>query len=630
MAERSSKLQQEFEKRMGVVGMLITFLAIVLAGRLAYMQLVKGAYYEQRAEQNGSRRLVIDAPRGDIATSDGALLATSRPAYVVSWLVPGSEADREAEIPLLAQLLSKYKVTPESIQKQIEENTWRRYQPIRLAVDIDEETVQAIDERRMELPGVTVERQAVRAYPNGNMACYLVGGLGAITQNTVADYRNAGYRLDATVGIFGLEKTYELVDPKLSLRGVDGHRQVEVDYANRLVADLGETPAVAGNNLILTIDSRLQAAAEQTLNDVITKLNDNNSRYPQKPSKGAAVVLNVKTGAILTWASYPGFDEADWASSDYLWTSNIPLNAYPVGSTFKPMTLMAGVLAGVVKPDDKFMDPGYYQVGATKKWDYNRSGYGQVTLTQAIKLSINVVFYNIAQRLINVYGTAGAMDAIAAVTRLFGFDQELPIDFAPGYLSSPGMVPSSENFKRIYGYTPYPGEVWDIAIGQGIVEFTPLQMASYMSMLANGGYRYQPYVVQEIQSPAGEVNWEAEPKLLNKIDLDPTAMAIIREGMHEVTLPANGAPGNGSAYYLFTTDPVMRDGKKVEVAGKTGTAEVGKLTPHSWFISFAPFEDPEIAIAVFVEHGRTGASGAVPVTHAIYKAYFESTSTVTP
>lgn len=623
---RSSKLQQEFEKRMSVVGVLITFLAIVLVGRLGYMQLVKGVYYEQRAESNSSRQLVIDAPRGDVVSADGELLATSRPAYVVSWMVPSTEAEREEVIPLLAQLLSQYQVTEERIHTQIEENSWRRYQPIRLAVDIDEATVQAIDERRMELPGVTVERQAVRSYPYGNMASYLIGGLGAITQNTVTEYRNAGYRLDATVGIFGLEKAYELVDPKLSLRGVDGYRQVEVDHANRLVADLGETPAIKGNNLVLTIDSRVQAAAEQALTDVVTKLNDKDSRYPQKPTKAAAVVLNVKTGAILGWAAYPTFDETDWPAANYLWTSNTPLNAYPVGSTFKPITLMAGLLQGVVKPNEVFSDPGYYQVGATKKWDYHTSGYGRVSLMESLKLSVNVVYYNIAQRLINLYGTAGAMDAIGDVAKLFGFDQQLAVDFAPGYLSSPGIVPTSENFRRIYGYTPYPGEVWDIAIGQGIVEFTPLQMASYTAMLANGGYRYQPYVVQQVTSPTGEVNWSAQPKLLNQVELDPTAMDVIREGMHEVTLPANGAPANGSAYYLFTTDPVMRDGQKVEVAGKTGTAEVGSQTPHSWFISYAPFEDPEIAMAVYVEHGRTGASGAVPVAHAIYKAYFENSN----
>lgn len=616
-------MQEVFEKRMNHVSLIITFLAIVLIGRLGYMQIIRGAYYEARAEQNSSRQLTINAPRGDIATSDRALLATSRPAYVVSWMVPSAEAEREKSIALLSQLLAKYEVTAEKIRTQIAETAWRRYQPIRLAVDIDEETVQAIDERRMELSGVTVERQAVRSYPMGNMASYLIGGLGAITQNTVTEYRNSGYRLDATVGIFGLEKTYELVDPKYTLRGIDGYRQVEVDHFNRLVADLGETPATKGNDLILTIDSRVQAAAEQALTETISKLNDRDSRYPQKPSKGAAVVLNVKTGAILAWAAYPTFDAANWPKADYLWTSNIPLNAYPVGSTFKPMTLMAGLLEGVVKPNEVIADPGFYQVGGTKKWDYNRSGYGRVNLVQSLKMSVNVVYYNIAQRLINLYGTSGAMDAIGAVAKMFGFDQETAIDFAPGYLRAPGIVPSSENFKRVHGYSPYPGEVWDVSIGQGIVEFTPLQMAMYTSMLANGGYRYQPYVVQQITSPTGKVNWEAAPKLLNQVELDPTALQVIREGMHEVTLPANGSPGNGSAFYAFTYDPVMRDGKKVEVAGKTGTAEVGRLTPHSWFISYAPFEDPEIALAVFVEHGRTGAAGAVPVAHAIFKSYFE-------
>jgi penicillin-binding protein 2 len=610
---------------MNRLGLAIFFLALILVGRLGYMQLVRGDYYSLRAQQNSTRYLVIDAARGDIVTSDDALLVTSRPAYVVSWLVPSDAGERQRVIELLVKMLEEYGVTAERIETLVQENVWRRYQPIRLAVDVSEETVLAIDERRMELPGVMVERQAVRDYPFGDMACYLIGGLGAITQNKLPEYRNAGYRMDATVGVFGLENAYELVNPDISLRGVDGYRQVEVDHSNRLIADLGETPAIKGNQMTLTIDSRLQAAAEQALAETITRLNDKDSRYPDKPSKGAAVVLDVHTGAVLAWASYPPFDQGNWAGADFLWTSNVPLYAYPVGSTFKPITLMAGLAAGVVDPDETFYCPGYYSVGATKKYCWQRSGHGHLNLTEGLKVSCNVVFYTIAQRLVNEFGRDGGMDQIGAIAQLFQMDQELPIDFAPGYLRASGIIPTSENFKRIYKYTPYPGEVWSTAIGQGIVEFTPLQMASYAAMIANGGYRYQPYVVQKISSPDGEVTFQAEPNLLNQVSLDSEALEIVRAGMHEVMLPANrpGGPGYGSAYYRFTVDPILRDGQKVELAGKTGTAEVAGVTPHSWFISYGPYEEPEIAMAIFVEHGRSGAAGAVPIAHAIYKAYFE-------
>ncbi|NLY53351.1 MAG: hypothetical protein GX060_01815 [Firmicutes bacterium] len=618
-------MEQEFEKRVNYLSLTVFFLAMVLVARLFYVQIVRGAYYLVRAERNSTREIVVDAPRGDIETADGMTLVSSRPAYVVSYLVPSDTAKQEKVIPLLAQLLEDYGVTEEGIRQAIKDNAWQRYRPIRLAVDVAEETILKIDEQRMDLPGVVVERQAVRDYPHGNLACYLIGGLGAITPNKLEEYTAAGYRRDATVGIFGLENAYENVDPKISLRGQDGYRQVEVDTYGRLVADVGEIPAVPGNKMTLTIHSDLQIAAEQAIADVVKKLDDGSTRYKQKPDRAAAVVLNTNTGEILAWASYPDFAPGNWAQTPNLWTSNIPLNAYPVGSTFKPLVSLVALTEEVVAPDEKFYCPGYFQVGATRKTCHKKSGHGRLTLEEGIKVSCNVVYYDIAQRLVQKYGRAGAMDKIGDMVKKLKFAEELPLDFAPGYLRASGIIPTSENFRRIYNATPYPGEVWDVAIGQGIVEFTPFQMAMYASLLANGGYRYQPYLVQKITDPEGNITFQAEPKLLDKIEIDAEALELVRRGMHEVMLPARpGGPGYGSAYYLFTYDPVLRDGQKVEVAGKTGSAQtIPGVTAHSWFVGYAPFENPEIAMAVFVAHGRSGAAGAVPVAHAIFKAYFE-------
>ena len=446
-------MREEFKRRINYLDMLLFFVGVILISRLAYVQLARGTYYVARAERNSTREIVIDAPRGDIVTTDGTVLVTSRPAYVVSLLVPSDETQRERVVVTLAQLLDQYGVTEEKIRTLIKENTWRRYRPIRLAVDVDEEVVLQIDERRMELPGVVVERQAVRDYPQGNMGCYLIGGLGSITENTVEEYRKAGYRLDASVGIFGLEKAYENVDPSLSLRGQDGYRSVEVDSVGRPLADVGETPAVAGNDMTLTIDARLQATAEQALQEIVQKLDDKNRRYPQKPDRAAAVVLNVKSGEVLAWASYPDFDPGQWAKAEYLWNSNIPLNAYPVGSTFKPITALTGLVNGVVSPDEKFYCPGYHQVGATRKTCWNKRGHGQLTLEEGIKVSCNVVFYELAQRLINQYGRAGAMDKVGngQVIAVWPGDS---VDFAAGYLRAPGIIPTSENFQQIHGYKP--------------------------------------------------------------------------------------------------------------------------------------------------------------------------------
>lgn len=625
--------QELFEKRINILSLSVFFLAITLLARLFYVQIVKGDYYLARAETNSSRRIVIDAPRGDIEMADGTVLVASRPAYVVSYLVPHATEQQEQTIPILAEILQAYSVDEESIRKSISENRWRSYHPIRLAVDVSDETVFQIDERRMDLPGVVVERQVLRDYRYGNMASYLIGGLGAITPDKLDDYLAAGYRGDASVGIFGLENAFENIDPELSLRGQEGYRLVEVDTHGRLVEEVGETPAVAGNKMVLSIQPDVQIAATQALADIVERLNDNNTRYKQKPDRAAAVVLNVKTGEVLAWATYPEFDPANWAAAPQLWTNNIPLNAYAVGSTFKPLMSLLAIMDGVATPTEKFYCPGYFRVGNTIKRCANRSGHGHLNLEEGIKVSCNVVYYDIAQRLVKKHGRAGAMDKIGEMVNLLQFGTETSVDFAPGYLRSPGIIPSSETFKRIYNYTPYPGEVWDVAIGQGIVEFTPLQMASYAAMIANGGNHYKPQVVQQIIDPQGKVNFQFEPELLTKVDLDEAALELVRNGMHEVTLPARpGGVGNGTAYYLFTSDPVMRDGQKIEVAAKTGSAEIAPgISPHSWFVGYAPFEEPEIAVAAFIAHGRWGATSGVPVAHAVIKAYFEGLpETATP
>ncbi len=632
-------MRQELEKRMNYLTVAIIVFILLLLSRLAYVQIIRGGHFARRAEINSFKKIFVDAPRGPIDTRDGVLLVTNKPSYVVS-MYDVNEEQREKVIPQLVELLAPYELTEEKIRALIEQN-FRKYVPVRLAQNVSEETVFAIDERKMELPGVMVEVQPIRDYPYGSLASYLIGSVGSITAENVDMYREAGYRLDATVGRFGLEYAYELANPLQSLRGEDGYRAVEVDSFGRLRSEGETVPAIPGNNLTLTIDFDVQQAAETAIKDVVNKLNDGSSRFPEKPNRAAAVVLDVKTGAVVAWASYPDFPPDQWTKSEYqyLWASNIPLQPYPVGSTFKPMTLMSGLLNGVVNPDEKFYCSGVYQVGATKKYCNKLDGHGDLDLEESIKVSCNVVYYQIAQRLVNEYGRGAAMDKLGEITKLFKFDHKLELDFAPGYSSVPAILPTLEQFRRYYDYTPYPGEVWSAAIGQGIVKFSPLQMAQYTAMIANGGFYYQPYVVQHIKDPSGKITFEAQPKLLDQSQLDESALQLVRDGMHEVMLPLQrpGGPGNGSAWYLFTTQPITRNGQIIEAAGKTGTAEIGRhangtrITPHSWFVSYAPFEEPEIAVAVFVAHGRSGSQGGVPIAHAIYKAYFEGdTDTGTP
>jgi penicillin-binding protein 2 len=627
---------------------LIVIIFTVLAGRLAYLQLYQVEKYKTKAQQNHMRLIPIEAPRGEIYANDGKTkLVTNQPVYTVSLVYLGLE-----NTPQVAQKLAEIlNISAQEIQEKLDAQNLRLYEPVEIASNVPMEAVLEIEQHRLELPGVTIDVEPIRSYPQGAIASHVVGYVQQIQESQLNRLKDKGYRLGDKFGQAGLEYQYEEY-----LRGTAGARQVEVDAQARPVRDLGISQPVPGHDLVLTIDNKVQKAAESALEAQIKTLQ---SKYPDA-KWGSVVAVDVKNGGVIAMASYPTFNPEvftrpitqseieelyDPAAMRFI---NRALSAYPPGSTYKMVVAAAGLETGDINPNYRIADPGYVTVDKQRFNDWAAGGHGSVDLRKAIQVSCNTYFYT--------YGLKIGQDVIADYTKQFGLGVELGIDLPNEQV---GTVPTPETKYDLYKFyldkkktaeleqieakyekliaaaqsneekanlrrqlqnqrmNIHYDLVWHnydtviSSIGQGINKYTPLQLATFTAAIANGGTVYQPRIVQEIKDYKGKTIKKLGSKEINKVDITPEHLAIIREGMHRVTL------SGGTAYPLFTDLPV-------EVAAKTGTAEVKGKANHALVVAFAPVEDPKIAVAAVIEHGAHGGSGAGPVVHDVLASYFGS------
>lgn len=611
------------EQRLTYMSLIAVLVFAVLTGRLGYLQLVEGEKYEKLATENRIRLLPLAAPRGDILDRKGRPLVTSRLAPVIS-VVPMDMEDPDATLERLSEILGYdvRKTVNDTVLRLKERKEYRPYTPIRIATDADINTLTKIAEHQMELPGVMIEEQPVRDYLLGDVGAHVFGYVREISREELEAWREKGYKMGDIVGKTGVERVYDEY-----LRGEAGGQQVEVDADGRAVKILpGRRMPIPGYNLKLTLDLDVQKAAVLGLREAMDNIK---KEFPTKAA--AAVAIDVHTGGILAMASEPSFDPNIFTKETIppdIWTSindtvwqpqlnRVIRGVYPPGSTFKMVTATAGLETGTVKPEDTIVDRGvYWRVEPKKCW--KAGGHGVVNLTRAIAVSCNVYFYDLGYRC--------GIDAINKYAALYGLGQATGVDLYPleatGLLATPEWKLENYRLLGLSKAEPWqPGETLSAAIGQGFSAFTPLQMANYIATLANGGTRYRPYLASEIISPAGEVEQTIEPQVAERLNLDPKTVDAVRKGMHLVT------QGEGTAAYYFQKFPVS-------VAGKTGTAQNSQGADHGWFVAFAPYEDPEIAVAVLVEQGGHGGSAAVPVAQRILEAYFglasERNTTETP
>lgn len=600
------------------IRLLFLVAAVIFAGlvlRLWYLQVVQGPFYQDLAVSNRLRLLPIAAPRGEIFDRHGRPLATIRNSFTVS-VLPGrfDTSDRE----LLERLGKIVEMTPEEILQALERHRSYAYEPVRIRRDLPVQMVVNLEEHREELPGVVVEQEPTRHYPRpeGVLASHVLGYLGPVTPEQLR--RDGTYRGTDLTGQTGVEATYEAY-----LRGREGRQELEVNALGRPVQVLGSELPVPGHDLVLTLDARLQSAVERLLTAKVDELRAT-GRHPDARG-AAAVVMDPRTGEVLALVSVPAYDPERMSGSErpeyyasLTRDNRLPLlnrvtwATYQPGSAFKPITALAILRSGAATPRTVFYADGLARTGPLVKTDWwvplGLPSPGSITLTGAITQSVNDYFWEL--------GAQAGIDAIAREARAFGFGRSTGIDLHPGDLT--GLVPDPAWKARRFASSPpedrrwFDSETMDVAIGQGFIDVTPIQMAQAFSAIANRGIYYRPQVVREIHGPGGDLVRSFEPRPAGRVEAPDSWWTAIIEGMEGVVRDTRG-----TARSAFEGFPA-----RIRVAGKTGTVEVPGKQVHGWFAGFAPVDAPEVVVIVFIEHGGGGGSTAAPVARAILDTYF--------
>ncbi|HZO89129.1 MAG TPA: penicillin-binding protein 2 [Chthonomonadaceae bacterium] len=569
---------------------ILVLLAVIIA-RLWYLQIVKGPELAGLAATLRTRLIRRVPPRGEIRDAKGRVLATNRSHFVVS-VLPDEMKKNPQLLPRLALLLHK---TEDELADEIRLNKTTPFDPVPVATDVDIKLLSEVEEQRLDLPGVLITKDPIRYYTDNRLCTHVLGIVRPINAEELETLRKKGYRGGDLIGKEGLEYTYEA-----ELRGKEGGQRIEVDARGRMRRVVEEVKPLPGRTLRLTLDRDLQQVAYDALQEAFAK------GHP-----GAAVALDPRDGAVLAFVSVPSYDLNKYGT-DYnklLKDPSHPLinrvsgSKYPCGSTFKLITAAAGLETGAITPTSRDYCPGVIYLGNRAFHCDRRTGHGALGFYDAIGESCDVYFWHVGMRV-------GA-ENLAAWARRFGVGSKTGIDLP---VDTPGRVPT-DRWKRKYGYGPWrPGDTLNMAIGQGFVGVSPLQLAVYTAALANGGTRLRPQLVREIidySSGKPVVVHRLKRQVRGTLGLSKAYRDAIVEGMRRALEPG-GTAGRCAIPGL-------------SIAGKTGTAEAvihGKDVSHSVFVCFAPVENPKIAIAVLVEGGGFGADTAAPIARRILGRYF--------
>jgi penicillin-binding protein 2 len=604
LSGRSAQPVAGFERRLAALILFISILFLGLAGYFWFLQITGHDRYQRLSDNNRIRLVEMPATRGIVRDAGGVILADSTPSYNLVVIPEDMEKDREEEVRRLALLLE---LDPQRTMERLREYAGEApYRAVPLAYNLDEGKVALFEVSRDSFPGAVLRIEPRRYYPFGKTAAHVLGYVGEVSRDQLKAGEFPGARRGDIVGKYALERNYDWY-----LRGHDGGRQVEVDARGRELAVLGITDPVPGADLSLTIDLELQKLLEAELAE----------------KRGAGVILDIRSGAVLAMASEPAFDPNEFSIgiSRAQWDEIVkdpghPLQSraisglYPPGSTFKVVTAMATLMEETVEPDQEIRCRGSYRFGRRTYRDWKLSGHGKVDFFRSLVESCDVYYYQAGEKL--------GIDRLASWGRVMGLGQATGIDL-PG--EKDGLMPSSVWKLRARGEQWYDGETLSVAIGQGYLLATPLQMASLYATIARSGEVLQPYIVNSAQTVNGEELYFREPSLVRRLPVEEEVWQRIREGLAGVVSDPKGT-GRGARVRDFP------------VAGKTGTAQVVRLQEgprdeddevpyefrdHGWFAAYAPAEDPAVAAAVVVEHGGNGSSSAAPIVRKLFEKYRE-------
>ncbi len=641
--------QGDASVRLILLRIAVVLAFVLLAGRLWQLQMVRGKEFRLQADTNRFRVEAIDAPRGVIYDRDGEILARNVASFAVTIVPADLPAEAEMDVyerlsqllgmPVSSQSASLKGVAQPGIRDIVERGRERDpYAPVLIKANVPRETALIIEEELVSLPGVRVETVPIREYVEGPLFAHILGYMGPIPEAWADAYRKKGYAPDERIGLVGVEYTFED-----ELRGEKGRRFVEVDALGRVLRTVGKPlPPVPGHNLYLTLDRGLQQEAERILRRHLEAIG---------AKSGVVLVGNPNTGEILAMVSLPTYDDnlfaGGIAAEDWERLRNAPddplLNRaiagqYPPGSTFKLIPAAAALQEGVITPRTRLDDPGVILVKnqyfpddlslAQPFYCWYRPGHGKLNVVEAIAQSCDVFFYKVAGGFEDFRGLG--VERLVEYAHLFGLGAPTGIDL-PG--EAAGLVPTPK-WKRLTfgaeGGVWTTGNTYNMGIGQGDLLVTPLQMLNVVSAVANGGTLYRPQIVRRIVDAQGRTVRDFQPEVIRHLPIKPEYLALVREGMRRAVTEGTAQP----AWSHLPTE--------ISVAGKTGTAEFcqpnetrtdclrdenGNLFTHAWFVAFAPAEDPQIAIVVFVDgHGVgrviEGSQVAAPIAGDIIRAYF--------
>ncbi|MCK5080566.1 MAG: penicillin-binding protein 2 [Candidatus Moranbacteria bacterium] len=602
IAGQSEELNDQkniIRSNLAVFWFFLNLILLIIVGRVFYLQALKGSYYQKIAESNRIKNVEIKAPRGLITDRNGEILASNIPSFDVVFVpseMPDNYQDRKKIYSSLAEECDLDEFSVESIIERTNRKTQKKYL---LKDGIDYEKALVLIENLQNLQGVYLEKTAKREYADGEVFSSILGYTGKISEEELKTMK--GYSMTDYIGKNGLEYTYEKW-----LKGQHGRLRMEVDSNGSVKEELGISPPVSGNKLVLNIDSKLQKKSFEVLNKVL-EINKN--------AKGASMVaVDPRNGAVLALVSLPGYDNnlfADGISSEkYSEFLNNPANPmlnraisgeYPPGSIFKPLLASMGLEEGVINSDTTLNCSGSISVGQWSFRDWKT--HGITNLNKAISESCNIYFYAVGGGWSNIAGLG--VDRMSKYSKYFGLGNILGIDIP---WESSGTIPDAEwKFKEI-GEKWYIGDSYHMSIGQGYTLVTPLQIASAIAVIANEGTLYQPEIVSKIINSDGQGR-KIEKQVIRSDFISGDNLRKVKGAMRETVTRGSG---------------VSMSDMEVEVAGKTGTAQFGaEEKTHSWFVSFAPFDDPEIATVVLIESGGEGHDWATPATEQILREYFD-------
>lgn len=624
--------------RVYLLGFLILAIFVAFGRRLWHLQFARGQVYRREARQQSTKLVTVPASRGIIYDRSGTRLVRNVPSFyvtVVPAYLPDDEEEAKEVLVRLAVLLDIPYTTDEQegegeeealgVREMIEEVPYvAPYRPIVVRRNVEREKALLVAQETSNLPGVSVEVESVRDYPYGPSLSQVLGYLLPIPEGEAQAYRNEGYD-PATdrVGNAGVEATYEDV-----LRGQKGEQVVETDVLGRVRRVVEErTPPVPGENVHLTLDLELQQAAQEAL-----ELGLEEAASP----RGAAIAMNPQTGEILAMASLPTYDNnvfvrgvsqrdlERWDDVHRPLFNHAIQVAVPPGSVFKVVVASAALQEGVLTPQTSLNCPGrivvpnkYYPNDpgyAQPFYCWNRGGHGALDIVGGIANSCDIFFYKVGGGFEETGFDGLGVGRIAEYARLFGLGEPTGVELPA---ESGGLVPTADWKRHTYQESWSTGDTYNLSIGQGFLEVTPLQMLNAVNAVANGGTLYQPQIVHHVTDADGQTTELFEPEIIRSLPVQDEYLALVREGME-------GAVAYGTA---------ARRGQieGLRIGGKTGTAQfcddivcgVGYEQPeHAWFTAFAPVEDPEISVIVFLYNGGEGSVTAVPVARDILVQYF--------